>query len=107
MEDTEAVAVEGHRFTVPLEVAPRGAEVVERGLDLGEAQLHEATRGVVDEHEECADGPAVFEPGMLRAVDLDELPETRAPRARRVAAAGPLHPWDPQPHGDQPAAERL
>ena len=35
VEDAEPVAVERHRLAVPLEVALRGSEVVERGLDLG------------------------------------------------------------------------
>jgi hypothetical protein len=107
VEDAEPVAGEGHRLAVPLEVALRGSEVVERGLDLGEAQLHQPTGGIVDVHQERADGPAVFEPGVLGAVDLDELAETRAARPRRVAPAGALQPRQPEPRGDQPAAQRL
>jgi hypothetical protein len=104
---TLAGRVEGHRLAVPLEVALRGAEVVERGLDLGEAQLHQPTGGIVDVHQERADGPAVFEPGVLGAVDLDELAETRAARPRRVAPADALQPRQPEPRADQPAAQRL
>src|SRR5205809_961145 len=48
MKDAESIAVEGHRFPMALEIAPGGAEVVERGLDRGEGKFHEPARGVVD-----------------------------------------------------------
>src|SRR5437870_7343045 len=52
--------------------------------------------------------PTVFvEPGVLRAVDLDELAETRAPRAGWVAAPRPLRPRHPERGRDHPAPQRL
>ena len=106
-EDAQPIAVEGHRLPVLLEVTARGAEVVERRLDLGEGELHEPARRVVDVDEQGAHGPAVFEPGVLRAVDLDELAETRAPRAGWVAAPRPLRPRHPERGRDHPAPQRL
>src|SRR5262249_38131472 len=50
--------------------------------------------------EEVAAGP-----DMLRAVDLDELPATRPPRPRRIAAAGTLRP-SPSARDPHPAAAR-
>src|SRR5262249_29827201 len=107
VEYTQPVAVEGHRLAGPLEGAPRSPGVVERGLDRGEAQLHQLTGGVVDVNEQRADGSAVFEPGVRRAVDLDEFPGTRPARPGRVAAASALDPRQPEPGGDEPAAQRL
>src|SRR5438874_375683 len=92
MKDAESIAVEGHRLSVALEIPPGGAEVVERGLDLGEGEFHEPARGVVDVHEQRAHGTAVLEPRVLRAVDLDELAETGPPGPRRLAAPQALPP---------------
>src|SRR5437867_2128754 len=57
VEDAQPIAVEGHRLPVLLEVTARGAEVVERRLDLGEGELHEPARRVVDVDEQGAHGP--------------------------------------------------
>src|SRR2546425_9663931 len=106
MKHAESIAVEGHRLSVALEIPPGGAEVVERGLDLGEGELHEPARGVVDVHEQRAHGPAVLEPGMLGAVDLDEFAEAGPPGARRLATSCALRPRDPEARGHHPAAQR-
>jgi len=82
MKDAQPIAVEGHRLAMSLEIATRGAEVVEGRLDGGKAELHEAARGVVDVDEQGAHRPAVFEPGVLGAVELDELAERQARRGR-------------------------
>src|SRR5260370_9930652 len=47
-EDAVLVAVEGHRLAVSPEIPAGRREVVECGLDLDEAQLHQAPGGVVD-----------------------------------------------------------
>src|SRR5437762_12918885 len=107
MKDAESIAVEGHRFPVALEIAPGGAEVVERGLDLGEGEFHEPARGVVDVHEQRAHGAAVLEPRVLRAVDLDELAETGPPGPRRLAAPQALRPGHPEAHRRHPPAKRF
>ena len=107
VEHAELVTVEGHRLAVALEVAARGVEVVEGRFDGGKAELHEATGRVVDVDQQRAPRPAVLEPGMVRAVELDELPETRTARPRRIAATGPLRARHPDPGADHPAAQRL
>jgi hypothetical protein len=58
---------------VRLEIGPCGAEVVERALRGGEGQMHQLAGGVVDEHQQRALGAARLEPGMLAAIDLDQL----------------------------------
>ena len=90
-----------------LEIPPGGAEVVERGLDLGEGEFHEPARGVVDVHEQRAHGAAVLEPRVLRAVDLDELAETGPPGPRRLAAPQALRPGHPEAHRRHPPAKRF
>src|SRR5437667_12768422 len=96
MKDAESIAVEGHRLSVALEIPPGGAEVVERGLDLGEGELHEPAGGVVDVDEQGAHRAAVLEPRMLGAVDLDEFAEAGPPRPRRLAAPRPLRAGYPE-----------
>ena len=107
MKHAESIAVEGHRLSVALEIPPGGAEVVERGLDLGEGEFHEPARGVVDVHEQRAHGTAVLEPRVLRAVDLDELAETGPPGPRRLAAPQALRPGHPEAHRRHPPAKRF
>ena len=62
---------------------------------------------VVDVDQQRAARAAVLEPGVLAAVDLDELAETGAPLARRVAPPGPLCPEDPQARRTHPPPQRL
>ena len=50
-------------------------------LSFGEEQFEQASRGVINEHEQRADGGAIFKPGIGRAVNLHEFTHTRAPLA--------------------------
>jgi hypothetical protein len=105
--DAQPIAGEGHRLPVALEVAPRGPKVVERRLDLGEGELHEPACGIVDVDQQGAHRAAVLEPGMLGAVDLDELAETRTARPRRLAAPQALRTRDPEARRRHPPAHGL
>lgn len=67
-KDPELTAVEGDGLAVRGEVGANSREVVEGGLGLGEEQLHEAARGVVDEDEQDAAHASPLEPVMWRAV---------------------------------------
>jgi len=51
---------------------------------------NEATRRIVDEDQRGARRTAIFEPMMLAAVDLDQLPNARPPHTRL------LNLWRPQ-----------
>jgi hypothetical protein len=53
-ENAVLVAVERDRLAVALQVRAGRREVVERGLDLDEAQLHQPPGGVVDVNQERA-----------------------------------------------------
>ena len=91
------VAVEGDRTAMALQVAPDAGPVLERGFRLAEAQLHELTRGVVDEDEQYAARPPVLEPLVVAAIDLDQLSEqldlSLRARQRRVESARIVHGW--------------
>ncbi len=78
------IAVEGHRLAVALQLAPGRVEVVDGGFRVHEAQLHQAAGGIVDVHQQRADRAAILEPMVVRAVDLDQLPETVTPVPRLV-----------------------
>lgn len=51
----------------------KSQQVVERRFRTHEAQLEQATRRVVDVDQQRATGPAVLEPLVVAAVDLDQL----------------------------------
>src|SRR5204863_3763473 len=107
VKDAEPVAVERHGLAVTLEVAPGRVEVIERGLGVREAELHEAAGGVVDVDQQRAARAAILEPGVLAAIELDELAEAGPTLPRRIAPAGALGPRDPQAGGSRPAGQRL
>src|SRR5216110_2310559 len=107
VKDAEPVAGERHGLAVTLEVAPGGVEVIERGLGVREAEPHEAAGGVVDVDQQRAARAAILEPGVLAAIELDELAEAGPTLPRRIAPAGALGPRDPQAGGTHPAAQRL
>src|SRR5438094_9989231 len=107
MKHAESIAVEGHRLSVALEIPPGGAEVVERGLDLGEGEFHEPARGVVDVHEQRAHGAAGLEPRVLPAGDLGELAETGPPGPRRVGAPPGPRPGPPRGPPPPPPPQRF
>jgi len=72
----------------------------------GEPQLHQPTRGVVDEHQQRAGRPPILEPAMLAAVDLDEFAKAFAPQPRLMKLTS-LLPRLPQAGLCHPAAKRL
>src|SRR5438034_1204780 len=72
VKDAEPVAVERHGLAVTLEVAPGRVEVIERGLGVREAELHEAAGGVVDVDQQRAARATILEPGVLAAIELDQ-----------------------------------
>ena len=83
---------------------PRSAPIVchfAHGVDLAPA------RRVVNVDQQRAARAAVLEPGMVAPVDLDVFAKTGAPRARRVAAPGPLRPGHPEARRTHPAPQRL
>ena len=71
----------GHRqvgLTTVRKVLLQHFEVGGRALAWNEAQLHQPARRIVDEDQQCAGLPALFEPAVLAPVDLDQLTVARA-----------------------------
>ena len=68
--------------------------------------MHERAGGVVDEDEERAGRSAIFEPGVIRHVDLDQLARAFPPQARLVKRPT-LLARQPQPVMQHPLAQGL
>ena len=95
-EDARLVAVERHRLAVRLQVAAGCLEVGKARFGGHEAQLHQPAGGVVDEHQQGARWRSLLEPGVITAIDLDELAQAVAAVARLVDLGGALPAWYPQ-----------
>src|SRR2546428_10721114 len=104
VKDAEPVAVERHGLAGTLEVAPGRVEGIERGLGVREAELHEAAGCGVEVDQQRAARATILEPGVLAAIELDELAEAGPALPRRIAPAGALGPRGPKARGTQPAA---
>src|SRR5438128_7615098 len=108
VKDAEPVAVERHGLAVTLEVAPGRVEVIERGLGVREAELHEAAGGVVDVDQQRAARATILEPGVLAAIELDELAEGRLGAPAADSSGGRAGPAGTQrPAALIPAAQRV
>src|ERR1700730_10864270 len=75
------VDVASHRLAPALEIGAGGVEISKGRLALDKLQMHQPAGRVVDEHQQGALRPAVFEPPMLAAVDLYHSP-TQSRRRR-------------------------
>src|SRR5712691_627655 len=106
-ENAVLVAVERDRLAVALQVRARRREVVERGLDLDEAQLHQAPGGVIDVNQERAQRSTLLEPSVLAPVDLHQFAQAFAPVPRLVRPAQSLVSRQPEPCERHPLAERF
>src|SRR5205814_6703382 len=96
------VAVERDRLAPGLHIGAGGVEVGKGRLALDKLQMHQPAGRVVDEHQQGALRPAVFEPPMLAAVDLHQFADTLAPMARLMDALAPLLAVSPNPGIDHP-----
>jgi hypothetical protein len=106
-ENAVLVAVERDRLAVALQVRAGRREVVERGLDLDEAHLHQAPSGVVDVNQQRAHRATLLEPSVLATVDLHQLAQALAPVPRLVRLAQSLVSRQPEPCERHPLAERF
>jgi len=70
-------------------------------------QLHQPPGRVVDVDQQRAARSAVLEPGMLAAVDLDQLAQAGAAKARLVGLRGPLVAREPNPSSKENLAESI
>ena len=105
-KDPVLVAVECDRLAPSLQIGAGRVEVGESRLALDKLQMHQPARRVVNKHQQGALRPAVFEPPMLAAVDLDQFANAVAPRPRLVNLLA-LLAIAPQPGFDHPLAQRF
>jgi hypothetical protein len=56
-----------------LQITLQSLEIGKRALRWDKAKLHQSAGGIVDEHQKRAGCRPIFEPAMVRAVDLDQL----------------------------------
>lgn len=73
MEHRVLVAVERDSLAIPLKIKLGGLHVVKRRLAFDAQQKLQSASGVVHIGQECTWRSALFEPTMLRPIDLNEL----------------------------------
>src|ERR1700693_2634550 len=83
-ENAVSVAVERERFAKARQIALKNGEIAPGRFGLVEMQSDDSARCIVDEDQETAARPTVLKPGMLGAVDLDELAKALASSSRRM-----------------------
>ena len=105
-EDGVLVGVESGRASMRRQIAVERSKVGVRALAGNEPQLHQPAGGVVDEDQQGKGLAALFEPAMLRAVDLNQLTVALPPQPRLLERP-PLLARQPQPVGNHPPPQRL
>src|SRR6266478_1071102 len=106
-KDAVLVAVERDRLAMRLKILAGRLKVVEGRFRLDELQMHQAAGGVVDIDEQGALWAAVLKPPMLAAVDLHQLTQAIAPRARLMDALQSVLPPNPNTGADHPLPQCL
>jgi hypothetical protein len=70
------IAVEGHRLPILLKIMAGCFTVAKKGFLLDKPQFDQLACRIIDKHQQRTSLPACLKPGMLRAIDLDQLPKT-------------------------------
>ena len=107
MEEACAIGVDGRRDAVAVNQPPNEQEVA-MGILLGAKHCGENSAGrIVDRGVEDQVGAAVFEPGMVAAVHLDEEAGLRHALATAAMPGGPTGPGTTDPGlAEQPSDGR-
>src|SRR5258706_7331816 len=100
------VGIERNRLAIVLQIALQSLEIGKRALEWNKAKLHQSAGGVIDEHQKRAGRRPIFEPAMVRAVDLDQLANMLTTMARLLDAFA-LRPGQPDSGPPHPATQRL
>src|ERR1700716_1614859 len=100
------VGIERHRLAMALQITLQSLEICKRALGWDKAKLHQSAGGVIDEHQKRAARRPIFEPAMVRTVDLDQLAEMLTAMTRLLDASA-LRPGQPDSGLPHPAAQRL
>src|ERR1700752_1727993 len=96
-EDAMLVAVERDRLAPGFQISAGRLEIRKGLLALDKLQMHQTAGLIVNEHQQGALRPTVFEPVMFAAVDLHQFANAVAPRARLMNPLLPLLAIQPQP----------
>jgi len=91
------VTVEGQRFAFPLKIGSGRFAIGKEGFVRNKQQLHQPPGRIIDEHQQGTAFASLFEPGMIRAIDLDQLSITGSPLSHLVDRFLLLAPHFPQP----------
>src|SRR3981081_808829 len=100
------VGIERNRLAMVLQIALQSLEIGKRALGWDKAKLHQSAGGVIDEHQKRAGCRPIFEPAMVRAVDLDQLAEVLTAMTRLLDASAlrpGQHDSGPLPTAAQPS----
>jgi len=65
-----------------LQIGACRPKVIKRRFRGDKPQLHQSARRIIHKSQQRARRAAILKPGVLRAVDLDQLAQTIAPPAR-------------------------
>src|SRR3984893_2482381 len=85
-KDRMLVGIERNRLAMALQITLQSLEIGKRALGWDKAKLHQSAGGVIDEHQKRAGRRPIFEPAMVRAVDLDQLAKMLTTIARLLDA---------------------
>src|ERR1700736_6751285 len=83
-KDRMLVGIERNRLTMVLQIALQSLEIGKRTLGWDKAKLHQSAGGVINEHQKRAGRRPIFEPAMVRTVNLDQLAKMLTTMARRL-----------------------
>src|SRR6202171_1180430 len=70
-KDRMLVGIERNRLAMVLQIALQSLEIGKRALGRDKAKLHQSAGGVIDENQKRAGRRPIFEPAMVRTVDLN------------------------------------
>ncbi|SVP45008.1 Uncharacterised protein [Klebsiella pneumoniae] len=78
-KNTSFIAVQCQRFTMLINIAPRGFKVRKRGLRFNKQQFHQFAGCIINVDQRCAGRATAFKPVMITAVNLYQFTSARTP----------------------------
>ena len=103
--DRAAIGVRLLEDAEALDIPPQGEERITNVLGGRKTEIGAVGR-IIDEDEQAAAGSAIFEPGMVTAIDLHERADGCTTRTLRAVAC-PVRSGEPHVGGNQPAPQGL
>ncbi|SAV62618.1 Uncharacterised protein [Klebsiella pneumoniae] len=94
-KNTSFIAVQCQRFTMLINIAPRGFKVRKRGLRFNKQQFHQFAGCIINVDQRCAGRATAFKPVMITAVNLYQFTSARTPVPWLRDPCGALFTGDP------------